>query len=67
MKKLKECDNDDYEVYKYCELLNNEKWDKFISDPLNDKAKRDYLDFTTKRNKYTLSELTKEETKIKNK
>ena len=46
---MKECDNDDYEVYKYCELLKNEKWDKFISDTLNDKAKQDFLDFMTKR------------------
>jgi hypothetical protein len=63
--KKKENDNDDYEVYKYCELLNNEKWDKFIGDPLNDKAKRDFLDFMTRRSKYTLSdELTEEETKF---
>jgi hypothetical protein len=46
---MKECDNDDYEVYKYCELLKNEKWDKFISDTLNDKVKQDFLDFMTKR------------------
>ena len=65
VKKMKECDNDDYVVYKYCELLNNDKWDKFISDPLNDKAKRDFLDFMTKRNKYTLSELSEEESKTK--
>ena len=65
VKKMKECDNDDYVVYKYCELVNNDKWDKFISDPLNDKAKRDFLDFMTKRNKYTLSELSEEETKNK--
>ncbi len=32
-------DDDDYEAYKYCELLKTKKWDKFISDPLNDKAK----------------------------
>jgi len=64
VKKMKQCDNDDYEVNKYCELLNNNKWDKFISDPLNDKAKRDFLDFMTKRSKYTLSELTEEEAKI---
>jgi hypothetical protein len=65
MKKMKESDNDDYVVYKYCELLNNKKWDKFISDPLNDKAKWDFFDFMTKRNKYTLSELSEEETKNK--
>ncbi len=46
MKRMKESDNDDYEVYKYCdcELLHNKKWDTFIDDPLNDKAKRDFLD-----------------------
>jgi hypothetical protein len=52
-------------IYQYCELLNNEKWDKFIDDPLNEKAKRDFLDFMTKRSKYKLSELTEEETKSK--
>jgi hypothetical protein len=61
VKKIKQFDNDDCVVYKYCELVNNDKWDKFISDPLNDKAKRDFLDFMTKRNKYTLSELSEEE------
>ncbi len=45
---MKEYDDDDYEVYKYCELLKNKKWDKFISDPLNDKAKRDFLDVIAK-------------------
>jgi hypothetical protein len=39
MKRMKESDNDDYTVYQYCELLHNKKWDKFINDPLNDKAK----------------------------
>ena len=62
-KKMKQKDNDDYQIYQYCELLNNEKWDKFIDDPLNEKAKRDFLDFMTKRSKYKLSELTEEETK----
>ena len=64
MKRMKESDNDDYTVYQYCELLHNDKWDKFIDDPLNDKAKRDFLDFMTKRSKYTLSELTEEEAKL---
>lgn len=63
-KKMKENDNDDYEVYQYCELLNNEKWDTFIDDPLNEKAKRYFLDYMTKRSKYKLSELTEEETKF---
>jgi len=36
---MKQNDNDDYVVYQYCELLNNNKWDKFIDDPLNEKAK----------------------------
>jgi hypothetical protein len=67
VKKMKQFDNDDYVVYKYCELVNNDKWDKFIRDPLNDKAKRDFLDFMTKRNKYTLSELSEEESKTKKK
>ncbi len=42
--KMKQNDNDDYVVYQYCELLNNDKWEKFIEDPLNEKAKRDFLD-----------------------
>ncbi len=53
--------NDDYEAYKYCDLLKGKKWDKFISDLLNDQAKRDFLDVMTRRNKYTLSELSEEE------
>ena len=64
-KNMKQYDDDDYEAYKYCELLKTNKWDKFISDPLNDKAKQDFLDVMTKRNKYTLSELSEEEKKIK--
>jgi len=55
---MKQNDNDVYVVYQYCELLNNDKWEKFIEDPLNEKAKRDFLDNMTKRSKYTLSELT---------
>jgi hypothetical protein len=65
VKKMNNCGDDDYLAYKYCELLNNKKWDRFISDPLNDKAKRDFLDVMTRRNKYTLSELSEEEKKIK--
>jgi hypothetical protein len=64
-KNMKQYDDDDYEAYKYCELLKTNKWDKFISDPLNDKAKWDFLDVMTKRHKYTLSELSEEEKKIK--
>ncbi len=45
-KNMKQYDDDDYEAYKYCELLKTNKWDKFISDPLNDKAKQDFLDDT---------------------
>ena len=62
-KKMKANDNDDYVVYQYCELLKNEKWEKFIKDPLNEKSKWDFFDYMTKRSKYTLSELTEEETK----
>lgn len=61
-KKMKQNDNDDYVVYQYCELLRNPKWDNFVKDPLNEQAKRDFLDHMTKRSKYTLSELTPEET-----
>ena len=49
-------------VYQYCELLHNNKWDNFIKDPLNENAKRNFLDHMTKWSKYTLSELTPEET-----
>jgi hypothetical protein len=46
--------------------FNGKGWqDKFISDPLNDKAKQDFLDFMTKRNKYTLSELQRKRQKSK--
>jgi len=61
---MKEYDNVDYEVFQYCELLNNDKWDKFIDDLLNEIAKWDFLDHMTKRSKYTLSELIEEETKF---
>ncbi len=37
------------------------EWDEFNKNPLNDKAKRDFLDKMTKRSKYMLSELTEEE------
>jgi hypothetical protein len=40
-KNMKQYDYD-YEVYKYCELLNTRKWDNFINNLLNDKAKRDF-------------------------
>jgi hypothetical protein len=65
-KNMKQYDDDDYEAYKYCELLKTKKWDKFISDPLNDEAKQDFLDVMTKRNKYTLSELSEGEKKNQN-
>jgi hypothetical protein len=64
MKNIKE-NNDNFVVYTYCEPLHTTKWDEFIKNPLNDKAKRDFLDEMTKRSKYTLSELTEEEKKIK--
>ncbi len=57
--------NDDFVVYTYCKLLHTMKWDEFIKNPLNDKAKRDFLDKMTKRSKYTLSKLTEEEKKNK--
>ena len=63
--KMNASSDDDYAAYQYCELLHNEKWDRFVSDPLNDKAKRDFLDVMTRRNKYTLSELSEEEKRIK--
>ena len=64
VKKMKQNDNDDYVVYQYCELLHNDKWEKFVEDPLNEKGKQDFLDNMTKRSKYTLSEPTEEETKL---
>ncbi len=64
MKNMK-VNNDYFVVYTYCELQHTTKWDGFIKNPLNDKAKRDFLDEMTKRSKYTLSELTEEEKKIK--
>ncbi len=47
MKNMKE-KNDNFVVYTYCELLHTTKWDEFIKNPLNDKAKRDFLDEMTK-------------------
>ncbi len=64
MKNMKE-NNDNFVIYTYCELLHTTKWDEFIKNPLNDKAKRDFLNEMTKRSKYTLSELTEEEKKSK--
>jgi hypothetical protein len=64
MKNMKE-NNDYFFVYTYCELLHTTKWDEFIKNPLNDKAKQDFLDEVTKRSKYTLPELTEEEKKTK--
>ncbi len=64
MKNMKE-NNDGFVVYTYCELLHTTKWDEFIKNLLNDKAKRYFLDEMTKRLKYTLSDLTEEEKKIK--
>ncbi len=31
--------NDDFVVYTFCELLHTTKWDDFIKNLLNDKAK----------------------------
>ncbi len=64
MKNMKE-NNDNFVIYTYCKLLHTTKQDEFIKNPLNDKAKRDFLDEMTKRSKYTLSELTEEEKKSK--
>ncbi len=60
MKNMKD-NNDDFVVYTYCKLLHTTKWDEFIKNLLNNKAKRDFLDEMTKRSKYMLSELTEEE------
>ncbi len=65
MKNMKE-NNDDFVVYTYCELLHTTKWDEFIKNLLNFKAKQDFLDEMTKRSKHTLSELTEEEEKNQN-
>ncbi len=46
MKNMKE-NNDDFVVYTYCKLLHTTKWDEFIKNLLNDKAKRDFLDEMT--------------------
>jgi hypothetical protein len=64
MKNMKE-NNGDFVIYTYCELLHTTNWDEFIKNLLNDKTKWDFLDKMTKRSKYTLSELTEEERKIK--
>ena len=64
MKNMKE-NNDDFVVYTYCKLLHTTKWDEFIKNLLNNKAKWDFIDKMTKRSKYTLLELTEEEKKTK--
>jgi len=56
---------DDFEVYKYCELLHTQKWDEFINNPLNDKAKQDFIDEMTNRSSFVLSTLSEEEKRIR--
>jgi hypothetical protein len=63
-KNMKET-KDNFDVYNFCKLLHTKKWDEFIKNPLNDKAKRDCLDKMTKRSKYNLSDLSEEEKKNK--
>ncbi len=50
MKNMKE-NNDDFVIYTYCKLLHTTKWDEFIKNLLNDKAKQDFLDEMTERSK----------------
>ncbi len=65
MKNMKE-NNDNFVIYTYCKLQHTTKWDEFIKNPLNDKAKRDFLDEMTKISKYMILELTEEEKKNQN-
>ncbi len=46
MKNIKE-NNDNFVIYTYCELLHTTKWDDFIKNLLDDKAKWDFLDEMT--------------------
>jgi hypothetical protein len=55
--------DDDFDVYSYCGLLHTTKWDDYITNPLNDKTKRVFLDEMTQRSKYMLSELSEEDRK----
>ncbi len=56
---------DDFDIYNYCELLHTKRWEEFIKNPLNDKAKREFLDEMTKISEYNLSNLSEEEKKVK--
>jgi hypothetical protein len=56
---------DNFDVYNFCELLHTKKWDEFIKNPLNDKAKQNFLDKMTTRSKYNLLDLTEGEKKVK--
>ncbi len=56
---------DNFEVYKYCELLHTQKWDEFINNPLNEKAKQDFIDEMTNRSSFVLSTLSEEEKRIR--
>ena len=41
------------------------KWDEFINNPLNDKAKQDFIDEMTNRSRFVLSTLSEEEKRIR--
>ncbi len=56
---------DNFDVYNYCELLHTKRWEEFIKNTLNDKAKRECLDKMTKISEYNLSNLSEEEKKVK--
>ncbi len=42
MKNMKE-NNGNFVNYTYCKLLHTTKWDEFIKNPLNEKAKQDFF------------------------
>ena len=57
---MRENDNN-FQVYSYCKILNTKKWDEFIKNLLNEKAKQDFLDKMTKRSKYAIGTIRRRE------
>jgi hypothetical protein len=64
-KNVMEGKQNDFDVYKFCDLLHTKEWEEYCKNPLSDKFKIDFLDKMTKQSDYNLSKLSKEEKKVK--
>jgi hypothetical protein len=64
-KNMKKDIKDNFDIYNYCKLLHTKRWEEFIKNLLNDKAKREFLDEMTKISEYSLSNLSEEKKKSK--